>query len=63
MNSTVRYCRARARMYELGFTAEQMDFIFADWPEGDEHLDWLLTASRDEIADWGEAANWGREDA
>lgn len=47
--------RAHERMSELGFTAEQQEFIFADWPEGDEHLSWLLTASREEIADWIEA--------
>ena len=61
MNSTVRYYNARARMYELGFTTEQRDFIFADRPNEDEHISWLLTASKEEIEDWGAAANWGRD--
>ena len=61
MNTAVRYYKARARMDELGFTAEQKDYIFADWPNEDEHISWLLTASKQEIEDWGEAANWGRE--
>ena len=58
-----KFFQALERVWELGFTdAEQLNFIFADWPDNEEHLDWLLTASRDEIEDWGEAANWGREE-
>lgn len=63
MNTTSKYDQAFARMSDLGFTDTQMDFIFADWPNAEEHYDWLLTASRDEIADWGEYTDWGREDA
>lgn len=62
MNTTSKYDQARARMSEFEFTDEQMDFIFADWSEGEEHYDWLLTASKDEIEGWGEAANWGQVD-
>jgi hypothetical protein len=29
-----------------------LEFVFADWPEGDEHDAWLAKASTDEIADW-----------
>jgi hypothetical protein len=50
------YEQARARMEELGFGDEQLDFIFADWPNMDEHLDWLMTASKAEITDWIESA-------
>jgi hypothetical protein len=46
------YDRAYNRMSELDFTPQEQAFIFADWPEGSEHLRWLLVASRDEIADW-----------
>ncbi|HBI22495.1 MAG TPA: hypothetical protein DDY37_07950 [Legionella sp.] len=48
------------RIAEMGFDQEQFEFIFADWQNMDEHLAWLLTASREEINDWGEASNWGR---
>lgn len=50
------YEAAKARMIEMEFTDEQMDFIFADWSEGDEHYRWLLTANREEIVDWIDAA-------
>ena len=63
MNTTSKFDQAYARMSEFEFATEQIDFIFADWPESEEHLDWLLTASKEEIESWGEAANWGREDA
>ena len=62
MNTASKYDQAYARMSEFEFTDEQMDFIFADWPNGDEHYDWLLTASRDEIEEWGEYTDWGREE-
>lgn len=51
--------QARDRINAMGFTQQQLDFIFADWPEGDEHFAWLLTASRDEIINWGETGEWG----
>lgn len=28
------------------------EFITADWDEGDEHVNWILTASDNEIASW-----------
>jgi hypothetical protein len=28
--------------------------LFADWPEGEEHREWLRTASAEEIVDWAE---------
>ena len=62
--ATTKFFQALERVWDLGFTdKEQLNFIFADWPESEEHLDWLLAASKEEIDDWGEAANWGREDA
>jgi len=53
---------AIVRVRTMGFTPDQMTFIFADWPEGREHYSWLLTATRDEIVAWGEAGEWGREE-
>lgn len=31
---------------------EVESFINADWPNSDEHAEWLATASVEEIADW-----------
>jgi hypothetical protein len=47
--------RARARMGRMHFTQAEMDFIFADWPNWDEHIAWLLRSFRDEISEWIEA--------
>jgi len=57
------YDIAERRLYELGLDDRQIEFCLYDWPEGDEHLSWLITASREEIIDWGETAGWGRDDA
>ena len=46
------YELARERMIEMQFSGEEMEFIFSDWPEGDEHYQWLLTANREEISEW-----------
>jgi hypothetical protein len=32
------------------------DMIFADWPNMDEHLSWIITAPAADIVDWAEAA-------
>lgn len=51
--------KARNRISDMGFTKQQLEYIFTDWPEGDDHLEWLLTATRDEIVSWGDAGEWG----
>lgn len=56
------YDAVERRLRELGLDDEQIEFALADWPEGDEHLTWLFLATREEIVNWGEAANWGRAD-
>lgn len=62
MNTATKFFQALERVWDLGFTdKERLNFIFADWPESEEHLDWLLTASKEEIEDWGGAVNWGQE--
>lgn len=58
INNTMEQ-QARDRINEMGFTAEQKNFIFADWSNRDEHIAWLLIATRDEITSWGEAGEWG----
>jgi hypothetical protein len=50
--------KASNRISEMDFTSAQVEFILTDWNDPD-HMDWLLTASREEIASWGEAADWG----
>lgn len=56
------YEKARDRLDKIyQFDEDELEFIFADWREGDEHFEWLLTATLKEILDWGEAANWGKE--
>jgi hypothetical protein len=32
--------------------SHHIDFIMADWNEGNEHWDWVLQASNEEILDW-----------
>lgn len=44
--------QARDRIDEMGFSPEQLEFIWADWSNWDEHIAWLLNASREEIVDW-----------
>jgi len=43
---------ARDRIDEMKFSQAELNFIWADWPNWDEHVEWLLTASRKEISDW-----------
>jgi len=59
-DSATLLARANDKMIRLGFSKEQMEFIFNDWSEGDEHLRWLINASRGEIVDWAEATDWGK---
>lgn len=56
---TTKLEQAKSRIEKMDFTQAQQDFIFADWPEGEEHLDWLITATREEIISWADTANWG----
>ena len=44
--------KARTRISEMEFTSEQEEFIWADWPNWDEHIDWLLIANKQEIEEW-----------
>jgi len=44
-----------ARVRASGILYPLKDTILADWPEGDEHLRWALTAPEADIVDWVEA--------
>ena len=58
---------AERRLYELGLDDRQIKYALYDywpydyWPEEYEHLAWLIAAPREEIIDWGEYTNWGRD--
>lgn len=47
--------RAETRVNEMEFSDSQKDFIWSDWPNMTEHIDWLLTASREGIVAWIDA--------
>mgnify|MGYP001250047328 CR=1 FL=1 len=46
---------AEARIDKMGFDETDKKLIFYDWPEGEEHYEWLLTASEREINSWFDA--------
>ena len=48
---------AEARIDKMGFDEREKAVIFYDWPEGDMHLDWLITATEKEINDWFEVVD------
>jgi len=53
------YDQAVARVDSEPRMAPYRDFILADWPEGDEHWQWVIDTATDEIIDWAES---GMED-
>lgn len=46
---------AQSKVQDSEVLAQYEDFILTDWPEGDEHWQWVLDASEAEIVDWVEA--------
>jgi hypothetical protein len=46
------YNQAKNRVMINSTLASHADFILADWPEGDEHWRWVISAPIDEILDW-----------
>jgi hypothetical protein len=50
-----RLYRAQERINEMKFTPSEMEFIWADWDNMRDHIDWLLEAPREEIQSWIEA--------
>lgn len=44
--------QAEARLTDLGFNRVEMEYCLHDWPEGDAHLKWLLTAPLRSIQNW-----------
>ena len=48
------YDKARIRVEASQALSRHSETIFYDWPEGNEHLHWIATASESEIVDWAE---------
>lgn len=46
---------AEDRIDKMGFDEEEKKIIFYDWPEGEGHYEWLLTATEREINSWFDA--------
>lgn len=47
-----KYEQAQYRIAKMDFTEEDKEFIFADWNNWEEHIDWLLIAAEQEIKSW-----------
>ena len=57
------YEQARERVRNTPELAPHEDFIFADWPEGDDHLRWVIDAPVEEIDSWVDACiPYGEDD-
>jgi hypothetical protein len=50
-----KYDLAERRVRNSARLAPHADFILADWPEGNEHWNWVINADEQEILDWVEA--------
>jgi hypothetical protein len=54
---TGTYEQARRRVQDTPELAAHADFIMADWPEGDDHWQWVTTAPVAEIVEWAVAGS------
>ena len=46
------YEQAKARIDKMNFSKKDMVIIFADWSKNEEHYQWLLIATSEEIHEW-----------
>ena len=53
----IMFEKAKVRVEYMENLAPHADFILADWPEGDDHWRWVVTAPEQEILDWVEAGS------
>lgn len=49
---TSGYEAAETRVWNDPRLFEHREFILADWPEGEAHWQWVVTAEIGEILDW-----------
>ena len=54
MTGSLWNLRAHRRVRKSPPLREHFETIFYDWPEGDEHLQWIATAPFTEIVDWAQ---------
>jgi len=54
MTDLTEYGKAERRVNETPALGPYRDVILYDWPEGDEHWQWVQTAPVAEIVDWAE---------
>jgi len=54
METMTDYNRASSRVENTPELVAHAETILADWPEGDEHWQWVITAPVAEIVDWAE---------
>ena len=51
---TIQYQSAAQRIADNPTLEPYRTTILYDWPEGNEHLDWVASAPVDEILDWAQ---------
>lgn len=51
------YDRAEARINETPELEPYRETCLYDWPEGNEHYDWIAAAPLGQIIDWAQAVN------
>ena len=49
------YEKAEQRVNASKDLSKHKNFILYDWPEGDQHWEWVITAPTNEITDWVES--------
>ena len=57
LKGVIMYEKAKARVEDSPKLSVHADFILADWSEGNDHWEWVVTASEKEILDWVEAGS------
>ena len=57
LKEQIMYEEAKARVEDNPKLSPHADFILADWPEGDDHWEWVVTTPEQEILDWVEAGS------
>ena len=60
--SSELYRQAERRVMRSAALSRHADYILADWPEGDEHLRWVINATVHEILAWVLAGQDGTPD-
>lgn len=54
--TTKLYKQAKSKIMHSESLSRYVDFILADWPEGDAHLRWVIESTENEILEWVESS-------